>query len=306
MIASNLYQFYFGVDKEVLQAMGGGAVGAFVSETIAEGKGLADLENGTLDRNNFRKQTASLSRLSSLAGQLAAELCGLDSSAALRSGENAVENNAIQILAILAAGGSAAGGTTAATGTAAAGSTLAYYGSAILAGLGLSYLADKLSDDSLDTPSEGSEVLSDSPETEASSGSSISVGGSSGGPQLPEDPEKDRKEYSGKTQRLLGRTDDYKHQLFERAGKTKQDTTLNAARKEMKGEPIDLAKQLGVTYDHLTKVDNAQKGLRNHIHNINKRLEYNELPMAERQALQKELSKASKLLDHTRRFVPGN
>ncbi|AIK97194.1 polymorphic toxin type 17 domain-containing protein [Candidatus Odyssella acanthamoebae] len=150
--------------KEILKAMGGGAMGAVVAETVGEAKGLSDLENGDLHGGNFREESAKLSKLSSLLGQLGAELSGLDSLAALRAGENAVENNCLPLLAALAStGGGAAGGTAAATGV---GSTLAYYGSAILAGIGLSYLADKLSENSMDAAPEGTGWVDEGVNTE--------------------------------------------------------------------------------------------------------------------------------------------
>jgi hypothetical protein len=112
-------------------------------------------------------------------------------------------------------------------------------------------------------------------------------------------------EYSKETQQLVGRTDQkYKPELLEREGAPKGNTTLKAAEQELKGNQIDLAKQRGVTYDHVAKVRQAQKGLSDHIKDINNRLSYPKLPDVERKALQEELSKASKLLDHSEQFVP--
>lgn len=54
----------------------------------------------------------------------------------------------------------------------------------------------------------------------------------------------------------------------------------------------------------MKKVQQAQNGLVDHIERINNRLGYPELPMFERQGLQEELSKTSKLLDYTEQFVP--
>ena len=97
--------------------------------------------------------------------------------------------------------------------------------------------------------------------------SSASTGGSM---PPPEDPDDDGENYSDKTKELLGRTDQkYKKELFERAGKSKDESTLRAAQKEASGEQIDLAKQRGRTYDHGQKVKNAQNGLQDHIKDIN-------------------------------------
>ena len=109
---------------------------------------------------------------------------------------------------------------------------------------------------------------------------------------------------SRETQRLIDKTDRYKSELFERAGKTKVQTTLNAAKIELQGQQIDLAIERGVCFDHVTKVQKAQRGLLNHLEDINGRLNHPQLPMIERKALEAELSKASKLLDHTEKFVP--
>ncbi|MGD0466191.1 MAG: polymorphic toxin type 28 domain-containing protein [Gammaproteobacteria bacterium] len=109
---------------------------------------------------------------------------------------------------------------------------------------------------------------------------------------------------SRETQRLLGKTDRYKSELFERAGKTKDQTTLNAAKIELQGKQIDLAIEKGVVFDHVTKVEAAQNGLLKHLKDLNARLSHSECSMVERNALETELSKASKLLDHTEQFVP--
>jgi hypothetical protein len=108
---------------------------------------------------------------------------------------------------------------------------------------------------------------------------------------------------SNKTKELLGDTDAFKEQFLEKPGESKNQTSLNAAKTELSGEQIDLATKRGLTYDHITKVRNAQNGLINHIKRINNRLSYPDLPMVEREALNAELAKASKLLDHTKNFV---
>ena len=105
------------------------------------------------------------------------------------------------------------------------------------------------------------------------------------------------------TKELLGETDTYKGQLFERPGKAKSQTSLRAAHIESNGGQIPLAQERGLTYNHITKVETAQKGLANLIGKINSRLGFPKLPDVERLALQQELSEASKLLDYTKQFL---
>ena len=109
---------------------------------------------------------------------------------------------------------------------------------------------------------------------------------------------------SKEAQILLGTTNKYKRELFERAGKAKDQTSLNAAKIELQGGQIDMAIERGVTFDHVTKVRTAQDGLLKHIGKINARLSHPQCTMIDRKALAEELSKASKLLDHTEQFVP--
>lgn len=119
-----------------------------------------------------------------------------------------------------------------------------------------------------------------------------------------EGDEDETAEYSQQTKKLLKKTDEMKAELFEREGAPKDATSLSAARTELQGEQIAKAAERGVTYDHVSKVQSAQTGLSNHIDAINARLSWTELPQAERVALQKELGKASRLLDYTKQFVP--
>ena len=106
------------------------------------------------------------------------------------------------------------------------------------------------------------------------------------------------------TQRLLGKADRMKAQFFERPGKAKHETSLNAAKIELNGGQIPLAAERGRTYDHITKVQRAQDGLLDHIESIKKKLGSKNLPIKEKDALEQELSKSSKLLDYTEEFVP--
>ena len=116
--------------------------------------------------------------------------------------------------------------------------------------------------------------------------------------------EKAKEGFSHDTKRLVGKTDDFKTELLERAGKTKDQTTLRGAQRELKGEQLEVAAERSRTYNHIQKVRQAQKGLSDHIEAINNRLGFPKLPEIERQALQQELSEASKLLDYSKQFVP--
>tara|TARA_R110002124_G_scaffold267198_2_gene434347 strand:- start:981 stop:1298 length:318 start_codon:yes stop_codon:yes gene_type:complete len=95
-----------------------------------------------------------------------------------------------------------------------------------------------------------------------------------------------------------------KSQFFERPGKAKYETSLNAAKIELNGGQIPLALERGRSYDHISKVKSAQRGLRNHIILVKKKLGSKNLPIKESDALEQELSKASNLLDYTEEFVP--
>jgi len=96
--------------------------------------------------------------------------------------------------------------------------------------------------------------------------------------------------------RVRSPTDRLKEQLFERPGKAKSQTTLDAARRELAGESTG--------FDHVTKVRNAQRGLRNRIEKIKRLLGDPGLSEAGREALLTELGSASRLLDQTKGFVP--
>jgi RHS repeat-associated protein len=116
------------------------------------------------------------------------------------------------------------------------------------------------------------------------------LSGMSGGGCDPSDCERARNQRSATTP-----TDRYKASLDR--------SHLDAARRELDGEVV-ARKADGTPYDHVTEVRNAQQGLQNRIESINKRLGHPGLEGAERGALQKELSEASRLLDHSREFVP--
>ncbi|GAO97905.1 hypothetical protein Cva_00546 [Caedimonas varicaedens] len=110
--------------------------------------------------------------------------------------------------------------------------------------------------------------------------------------------------FTPKTQELLKGLHRYKRELFAREKMPKSKTTLKAAEQELKGKQIPLAEQRGRIYDHVEKVKSSQNGLVRLINDIKARLGYPELPQIERQALENQLSKTSKLLDHTEKFVP--
>jgi RHS repeat-associated protein len=81
------------------------------------------------------------------------------------------------------------------------------------------------------------------------------------------------------------------------------DRDLDAARRELLGEVV-ARKPDGTPWDHATEVRQSQQGLQNRIEAIKRRLGYPRLPEAERTPLLEELHEASKLLDHSRRYVP--
>ncbi|MFD6220425.1 polymorphic toxin type 28 domain-containing protein [Nocardia asteroides] len=83
------------------------------------------------------------------------------------------------------------------------------------------------------------------------------------------------------------------------------DRDLDAARRELNGEVV-ARKPDGTPWDHVQEVRDAQQGLANRIDQINRRLGWPGLDAAERAALERELSEASKLLDHSEQFVPRN
>ena len=81
------------------------------------------------------------------------------------------------------------------------------------------------------------------------------------------------------------------------------DRDLDAARRELNGEVV-ARKADGTPYDHVTEVREAQRGLADRIGRIKGRLGDPRLGMAEREALTRELSEASRLLDRSEGFVP--
>ncbi len=114
------------------------------------------------------------------------------------------------------------------------------------------------------------------------------------------------KTFPAKThEETITKTDRYKEQLLERPGKNKwKETTLHGAFTESKGGKTEAAILKRRDYDHITKVENTQQGLLNHIENLNKKLGKNNLPEKERLTLEQELREASVLLDDSEGFIP--
>ncbi|MGX1773705.1 PA14 domain-containing protein [Nocardia brasiliensis] len=81
------------------------------------------------------------------------------------------------------------------------------------------------------------------------------------------------------------------------------DRDLDAARRELNGEVV-ARKSDGTPWNHVQEVRDAQNGLVNRIEQIKNRLSWPGLPEAERPELQRELAEASRLLDHSEKFVP--
>lgn len=83
------------------------------------------------------------------------------------------------------------------------------------------------------------------------------------------------------------------------------DITLRGARFESRGG-ITMLKQSGIPFDHITKVQNAQKGLENQIKILQNSLKDQRLSQRARKSIEQKLSEASKLLDKSERYVPRN
>jgi len=82
------------------------------------------------------------------------------------------------------------------------------------------------------------------------------------------------------------------------------DWHLDAARRELDGEVVSINRLTGNPYDHVTEVQDAQRGLLARIEAINNEIGFPKTTDAQRYNLQQELSQASKLLDYSERFVP--
>ena len=98
--------------------------------------------------------------------------------------------------------------------------------------------------------------------------------------------------YSGKTGT---KTDRLKEHLTDR--------DLDAARRESNGEVV-ARKSNGEPWDHVNEVREAQNGLLNQVQRLQRKLGDTRLSEADRAAAQEELSEASRLLDHSKQFLP--
>jgi hypothetical protein len=108
---------------------------------------------------------------------------------------------------------------------------------------------------------------------------------------------------SKETKEISKRIETHEKNLGPRDDKQKHETTLKAAEIEGKGGQIDLAKQRGRTYDHGNKVQETQRGMRNDIDQMQRKLGDPKLPDSERSVLQKMISRTSKMRDYTKKFV---
>ena len=81
------------------------------------------------------------------------------------------------------------------------------------------------------------------------------------------------------------------------------DRDLDAARRELNGEVV-ARKPDGTPWDHVREVKEAQLGLVNRIEKLKRQLTDSRTAASDKPALVAELSDASRLLDHSERFVP--
>lgn len=81
------------------------------------------------------------------------------------------------------------------------------------------------------------------------------------------------------------------------------DRDLDAARREANGEVV-ARKPNGEPYDHINEVREAQHGLRSQIIRLQRKLGDTRLSPEDRAATQAELSEASRLLEHSKSYLP--
>lgn len=105
----------------------------------------------------------------------------------------------------------------------------------------------------------------------------------------------EEEEPSGYTGKSGTKTDRLKEHLTDR--------DLDAARREANGEVV-ARKPNGEPWDHVNEVREAQQGLLNQIQRLQRKLGDPRLSEADRAAAQAELSEASKLLEHSKRYLP--
>lgn len=80
--------------------------------------------------------------------------------------------------------------------------------------------------------------------------------------------------------------------------------TLDAARRELRGEVV-ARKPDGTPYDHVGKVKELQKGLKNTIARMQARLKQPACSPAQRAEAERIISEASRLLDYSEKYVPS-
>jgi putative RNase toxin 28 of polymorphic toxin system len=80
--------------------------------------------------------------------------------------------------------------------------------------------------------------------------------------------------------------------------------TLDAARRELRGEVV-ARKPDGTPFDHVGKVKDVQKGLKNTIARMQARLRQPSCSPAHRAEAERILSEASRLLDYSEKYVPS-
>jgi len=80
--------------------------------------------------------------------------------------------------------------------------------------------------------------------------------------------------------------------------------TLDAARRELRGEVV-ARKPDGTPYDHVGKVKELQKGLKNTIARMQVRLSQPGCSPAQRAEAERIIAEASRLLDYSEKYVPS-
>jgi Bacterial toxin 28 len=79
--------------------------------------------------------------------------------------------------------------------------------------------------------------------------------------------------------------------------------TLEAAQRELRGEVVE-RKPDGTPFDHVGVVQDAQRGLKNTIARMRRRLSYPSCTPAQRAEAERIISEASRLLDYSEKYVP--
>ena len=110
------------------------------------------------------------------------------------------------------------------------------------------------------------------------------------------------------TAKLLGESkstlNNIKGNCGARGGKPSDATTLNAAKIEKGGGQIELAKQRGIKYNHVKKVQQDQKGLNDISDALKRKLDYPKITPEEIAPVSDTLTKVKRFLKYTEKFVP--